>query len=381
MVRVTNILEGIANRFEPRLGQLEHAYRQAHLASDGAQIRLVVSFYMIAMFLFASVDYQLFGFSITFFGLIGLRIIFILASGLLIINLAKLKNESHIDQHIFNWSCATSIFILFINSSRSSAFFYNIPIDSIIILNNYFVIHNKFFKRIIPALILTIGDITLMLFFRAEVLPAGIRSSIISLILANIVGIIISTRLYGYRRNQFKSQEELKQAKLEIERIALIDPLTNLPNRRKLFEAINEEFNRFERKKQPFSLLYLDLDHFKTINDTYGHAGGDQLLIHFANLLKNELRETDTAGRLGGEEFAVLLPETGVTAASRIAERIRDAMHDLTVPTSKGTMQTTLSIGVAEMTESDSSTDAVLRRADEALYKAKNNGRNVVVIA
>jgi diguanylate cyclase (GGDEF)-like protein len=219
------------------------------------------------------------------------------------------------------------------------------------------------------------------LFFRAEVLPAGIRSSIISLILANIVGIIISTRLYGYRRNQFISQEELKQAKLEIERIALIDPLTNLPNRRKLFEAISEEFNRFKRKKQPFSLLYLDLDHFKTINDTYGHAGGDQLLIHFANLLKNELRETDTAGRLGGEEFAVLLPETGVTAASRIAERIRDAMHDLTVPTSKGTMQTTLSIGVAEMTESDSSTDAVLRRADEALYKAKNNGRNVVVIA
>jgi diguanylate cyclase (GGDEF)-like protein len=381
MMPILKISQRVAERFEPQLGSLESAYRQANLPSDKAQIRLVVSFYMLAMFMFASVDYQLFGFSVTFFVLVASRIAYLGASALLIVNLGKVENENHIDQHVFNWSCATSVFILFINFSRSSAFFYNIPIDSIVILNSYFVIYNKFFKRIFPAMILTVGDIALMLFFRSDVLPAGIRSSIISLILANTVGVIISTRLYNYRRNQFESQADLKKAKLEIERIALIDPLTEIPNRRKFFEVMAKELKRFEREKQTFCVLYLDLDHFKTINDTYGHANGDQLLIHFARLIKTEIRETDTAGRLGGEEFAVLLPEASAKIANDIAERIRNATQNLALPTEKGVMRTTLSIGIAEILESDDSIDLLLHRADEALYKAKNNGRNLVVTA
>jgi diguanylate cyclase (GGDEF)-like protein len=381
MMRNLRFFQSVTDRFEPQLGSLEHAYRQANLTSDKAQIRAVVTFYMIAMFMFASVDYQLFDVSVTFFVLTASRVAYLGASTFLIINLGKLKNENHIDQHVFNWSCATSLFIIFINSSRSTTFFYNIPIDSIVILNSYFVIHNNFFKRFFPAMLLTIGDITLMLFFRAGVLPAGIRSSIISLILANIVGIIISTRLYNYRRNQFRSQEDLKQAKLEIERVALTDPLTELPNRRKFFEVTNEELRKFKRSKQAFHVLYIDLDHFKTINDTYGHANGDQLLIGFAQLSKRETRETDTVGRLGGEEFAVLLPETSARTATDIAERIRNAMQSLVLPTEAGPMRTTLSIGVAEILESDDSIDTILHRADEALYKAKNNGRNLVVMA
>ncbi len=364
------------SRAETKLGSLEHAYRQHFLRSDKNQILAMLPFYIVAMFVFATIDFQLFGVSTILFVLYGTRILYVSATILLWYNLNTLENENHIDQHIFNWNIATLCLILFVNFTRSSSFFYNVPIDVLVILCVYIVFPNKLIYRIIPALLMTLGDIALLIFFRGGVNPAGVRSNIITLILCNIIGFTASTRLYAYRRKQFELQEETRQARLEVERLALTDALTGIPNRRRFLEACEQEFQRFQRHKHPFCTLYLDIDHFKKINDTFGHAAGDKMLVEFGALLGSEIRQVDLVGRLGGEEFAVLLVETEHQAALEVAERIRQRFQNLVVATTFGEIQTTVSIGLSEARASDQSYEDALHRSDEALYLAKNAGRN-----
>jgi diguanylate cyclase (GGDEF)-like protein len=135
---------------------------------------------------------------------------------------------------------------------------------------------------------------------------------------------------------------------------------------------------RRQRYGHPFSLLMLDLDHFKRINDQWGHAVGDEALRQFADSVRCCLRAQDVAGRLGGEEFAILLPETGENVAMPVAERIRARMEQTPVPTEPGYCTVTVSIGVTQVEDGDD-LEALLRRADEALYAAKERGRNRVV--
>ncbi len=168
------------------------------------------------------------------------------------------------------------------------------------------------------------------------------------------------------------------------------DPLTNLRNRRYLEIRLQEEIASALRYRQPLSCLFLDVDHFKRINDRYGHATGDMVLREQGGCLVSQLRASDTASRYGGEEFAVLLPHTDIEAASRLAERIRAeiAMLDLT-PQTQDTLKTTISIGVStfsprlEQPELQAAShkelgNYLLNSADQALYRAKANGRNRV---
>ncbi len=165
-----------------------------------------------------------------------------------------------------------------------------------------------------------------------------------------------------------------------LEKLALTDPLTGLSNRRAFSEALDAELSRIERHNQPASLLAFDLDHFKRVNDTHGHAVGDEVLAAFAAVLQRGCRRGDLAARLGGEEFAILLPTTGLVPAALVAERIRRATEwrplGVSVP-----VPVTVSVGVAS-TESLPRPPAaaeLLRRADAALYRAKDEGRNRVV--
>jgi diguanylate cyclase (GGDEF)-like protein len=125
----------------------------------------------------------------------------------------------------------------------------------------------------------------------------------------------------------------------------------------------------------------LDLDHFKQINDTHGHAAGDAVLRHFAALLRGELRKVDTAGRMGGEEFAIILPGADSAAARAFGERLRQRVAETPVMHGGLAIQVTVSIGIAAMTPRDATADAVLVRADRALYRAKEGGRNRSEIA
>ena len=171
-----------------------------------------------------------------------------------------------------------------------------------------------------------------------------------------------------------------KKMEEELRRLATTDSLTGINNRRNFMELVQKEINRSNRYEHPFSLIMLDIDLFKKVNDTYGHSAGDQVLIEFCNTCLKELRESDIMGRLGGEEFAVAVLESEAAGAAILAERIRKAVAAKTVVFGSWDIGFTVSLGVARM-RPGFDLNSLLEHADRALYQAKENGRNQVKIA
>jgi diguanylate cyclase (GGDEF)-like protein len=173
----------------------------------------------------------------------------------------------------------------------------------------------------------------------------------------------------------------------KIEQVSITDELTGLFNRRGFFQFAEREFERSLRFNRPLAALMLDIDHFKRINDTYGHSAGDLVLRALADCFRQSKRGIDIEGRYGGEEFVLLLPETLLPGASQIAERLRQSVADLSIPICRANgkpssvnLSITVSAGVAYMLPEIPNLDALIGRADEALYRAKGSGRNRVVV-
>jgi diguanylate cyclase (GGDEF)-like protein len=165
----------------------------------------------------------------------------------------------------------------------------------------------------------------------------------------------------------------------ELKRASRHDPLTGLLNRRAIDEALAAEVQRARRLGAPFSVLMLDVDHFKPINDTHGHAAGDRALQHLATLLSSQMRDIDRVGRYGGEEFVVLLPGTPQEQAHGLAQRLCEKVAALPPMWRDAPLPVTVSIGVAEWLGDSGGLPALMARADAALYRAKEDGRNRVV--
>lgn len=190
-----------------------------------------------------------------------------------------------------------------------------------------------------------------------------------------------------YITKPFRTQEllartrthvELKKAKEKLMQMAITDELTGLANRRYFMDRLNSEYDRTKRYESKFSLLMIDIDHFKKINDNYGHKAGDLVLIETALKMKKSLRTSDIIGRVGGEEFSVLLPETEIKAALHIAERIRARVSESVVIFDSEELSVTVSIGATQSSPGDLTIDDIFIRADTAMYNAKNEGRNRV---
>ena len=172
---------------------------------------------------------------------------------------------------------------------------------------------------------------------------------------------------------------QAQNAQLKIN--ATIDSLTGLRNRRAYDEIATGEWERSKRMRRPLALMRIDIDHFKVVNDTHGHAVGDRALVGVANALKQHVRQYDLVFRLGGEEFVVLLPECDSKSALTAANRYRDAIEKMEIPIEDGVLKITASFGVAISRPSQSnSLDALLEEADKLLYRAKNEGRNRVCL-
>lgn len=181
---------------------------------------------------------------------------------------------------------------------------------------------------------------------------------------------------------QIQDITERKYLMDRFESQARVDYLTNLNNRRYFMEQAEAELRRALRYKTPLALLMIDIDHFKHINDTYGHKTGDVVLQKLSELLKQSLREVDVLGRIGGEEFAILLPESRMENAVEVAERLRVQVANAQLLEAKGeAIRFTVSVGVALLDNTEKTLDALFAHADEALYKAKNSGRNCVCLA
>ncbi|MBA53412.1 MAG: hypothetical protein CMK89_03065 [Pseudomonadales bacterium] len=182
-----------------------------------------------------------------------------------------------------------------------------------------------------------------------------------------------------------EQQEKLNNILLEANRkldfYASMDSLTSLYNRRFFLKLANSEVERAKRYQHPVTFMMLDLDHFKNINDQYGHLAGDHVLERIALLLEDESREPDIIGRLGGEEFAILSPESTMQQASQMAERIRNRIKQESFEFEGHSIQVTVSIGISEVDVNEEHIESAMNRADKALYKSKGTGRNLVSIA
>ena len=177
-----------------------------------------------------------------------------------------------------------------------------------------------------------------------------------------------------------KMVAELQQSHNQLEEMATTDTLTGLANRKQVMKLLIEHFKHFQRYQTVFSIMMLDVDHFKNVNDTHGHLAGDAALTNTAQTIKNTLREIDCLGRYGGEEFLVILPETDGHQAAKGAERIRKAVKKNMTHYENNTLKVTVSIGVAVIQETDQNENELIKRADDALYSAKGNGRDQVVL-
>jgi diguanylate cyclase (GGDEF)-like protein len=164
----------------------------------------------------------------------------------------------------------------------------------------------------------------------------------------------------------------------DVQRLATTDGLTGIANRRQFTELAQRQLSTAQRNHRPLSALMLDIDHFKQVNDTHGHAVGDEVIKSVAGILAAHLRSHDIVGRLGGEEFAAVMLEMHGDPAEA-AERIRAAVETATSPGIHGPVSVTVSVGLAEL-KPDDTRDTLLNRADEALYRAKRQGRNKVQV-
>jgi diguanylate cyclase (GGDEF)-like protein len=168
---------------------------------------------------------------------------------------------------------------------------------------------------------------------------------------------------------------ELRRSHEHQRELARTDDLTGATNRRSFFEAAQNEINRARRHRHPFSVAYMDVDNFKELNDTLGHAAGDEVLRSVARAIRRDVRGIDLVARLGGDEFVVLLPETGDEAARAVVSRVRVNLDALAA---RENWHVTFSIGVVTWTTPPRTVDTMIRQADDAMYEVKNNGKNRV---
>jgi diguanylate cyclase (GGDEF)-like protein len=173
---------------------------------------------------------------------------------------------------------------------------------------------------------------------------------------------------------------ELYQLKEKFEQLANTDELTGIYNRRYFFENANREFKRARRYQQPLAVISLDVDHFKSVNDHYGHPIGDQVLIKIAQLISPTIRAEDIFARIGGEEFSILLPNISTTDSLHAAERLRELLDNNTIKVNSLELPIKISLGVSVLKATDNDFQALYSRSDIALYKAKSHGRNHVYL-
>jgi diguanylate cyclase (GGDEF)-like protein len=202
--------------------------------------------------------------------------------------------------------------------------------------------------------------------------PLGLLLAAAAQALAFAGGLLMS-------RQAHKQLEEANQKLLEQ---ATTDPLTGLRNRRAIFQILEDELERCRKQRASLAVILSDIDHFKKINDTYGHPVGDAVLAEVARRVAMAVRAVDSPGRYGGEEMMVVLPGSGTTDAFAVAERIRTSVSSQPILTYRGALHVTLSLGVAgtDLVGHDD-LQALVSAADEALYRAKNRGRNRVELA
>jgi diguanylate cyclase (GGDEF)-like protein len=373
--------ERVLDLVERPLGDLEPAYRQHFLQADVEQAILGMSMMAIPMVLFAFCDYLLVGASQMLALLTFVRLLFLALSLGAIWRLRRASTAQEYDRAINIWAVLAIVTAFTLNAIRPPSYTLQLGIQTLALMTIYLVIPSRLSTRLTMAAIVLVMVAAMQLSGRRQVDLATTTLIWSTVSLTILIGLTLSARFQSSRRRQFLDRLEIERTRDELHAIASTDALTGLLSRRRLLELAEQDLGRALRYQRRLSLIAIDLDHFKQVNDRYGHSAGDGVLIAVADVLREQARQHDLVGRMGGEEFAIVLPETGLEAAHALAQRIRERVSELLPVVDGVAIPVTISLGVAEASPGDGTIQEPLKRADRALYRAKDNGRDRVAAA
>jgi len=360
------------------LGELEGDYRVFHLKNDIAQSTLTIGIVAVSVLGALGTDAVLFKDRPDLFMLmICARIIFTLVCIAAIWVIRKTKRVKNFDLLHIGWTLFVIISIILFKLTRPVDYLTS-SFDVIVPLAIYLLSPLKIKNNFMFALGFSITTIYIDFAFGIGLAPMHFNVAIAAQLIVHALGLGSAFQIQTYRRRSFKAYIQEKDAKEVAAYLSNIDPLTHSLTRRHFFNIAGSEFMRYTRYRRPLSVLVIDADHFKNVNDTYGHHAGDVVLKSLSLVAMEKKRAQDTFGRLGGEEFGLLLPETNLEQARIVAERIQKTWEQTPSNMDSEMIYSTISIGVAETIPTDKSFDDLLRRADRMLYKAKERGRNQV---
>lgn len=384
-------LTSFSNEFRDRA--MEYRYRVSSRSETVQQLRVSLLVSAVIFALLIVLDYRLVGMNLNFYALVGLRTIAILACLALIVALSrspKLADRSTLLNIVCFIMVTAMILVIPLRPVTESS-----QLTAAVILS--FAIYLFFPNRIAWVVALNVYlavGFLLALSFWSTVPSSMIFGAAMVLLFQNAVGLVILRRLSALQRRQFAllamerqtnklMQQEIESRKdleAQLRQQAQKDHLTGLNNRRWFLELAEQELRHCRRRQEPLSLCMVDLDHFKTVNDRFGHAVGDRVLVQIAGLCQEVLRDSDIIGRYGGEEFVLALPGTDANAAFEVAERLRLRILHFTFLELPEPLQLSITAGIAEVTAEDEDPGSALERADLALYAGKARGRNTVIL-
>ena len=373
------MLKRILRRFRVDLGEMENDYRAFYLKDDITQSILYIFITIIAVLSMIRLDVLFFKDRTVWFTWIMLyRGGFILISIMVAVILWRTSQVHVYDSLIVGWLVLTVLFLLLFNFTRppnvTTAIF-----NVIVTFAIYIFSPPKLLYSFLLALGFSAGTIYIDYMYRTGIDPLAFNAAIAAQLTAHALGIVAGIKIQSYRRKSFSAYMQERDAKELVAYLANIDQLTKGLTRGHFFRMAETEFLRSRRYHRPLSMLVLDADHFKNINDTYGHYAGDQVLRNLSLVVLEQKRAQDVFARLGGEEFALLLPETNLSQAKIVGERIQKSWEQTPSNVEGNLIHSTVSIGASEVRLADASFEDVLRRADRMMYKAKEAGRNTVV--
>ncbi len=373
------MLKGILRLFLTDLGEMEGDYRVFYLKDDISYSTLYISIAILGVLSMIGMDVLLLKSRPDLFAwLMVYRAGYILVSILTIAMLWRTSKVRVYDRLIFGWLSLTILFFLLYNFTRPTNSLTSI-IDVLIPFAIYIFSPLKIPHNIVLALGFSIGTVYIDHVYKTGIDPFTLNAITAAQFVVQALGIVSDLQIQYYRRKSFKAFVDERDAKEMAAYLADIDPLTKSLTRRHFFNIAESEFLRFLRYRRELSLLVMDADHFKDINDTYGHYAGDLVLRNVSLVTLEQKRAQDTFGRLGGEEFGLLLPETNLEQAKVVAARIQTAWEQTPCIVDGKLIYSTVSIGVAQAGPDDRAFEDILKRADRMMYKAKEAGRNRIM--
>lgn len=361
------------------LRELEGDYRVFNLQIDKAQSVLGMIIAGVGIFSMLWMDRLLFtGSPGLISGMLIARSCYVLITALFIYAVGQTNRVRIFDRLILGWLFLTVLFMLIFNFIRPVSY-QSTAFDAIVIFSIYALSPLQLRQNILLVLGYTTGTLLINYFFKLGVDPLTLNVTVSAQVIVHVLGLGSALQMQSYRRKSFKAYIDERDAKEMVAYLANIDPLTKSLTRRHFFNIAESEFMRFSRYRRPLSVLVIDADSFKEINDAHGHHAGDIVLRSLSLVALEQKRAQDTFGRLGGEEFGLILPETSLAQAKIVADRIQSVWEKTPSNLDGMLIRSTVSIGVAEAQAEDKTFDDVLRRADLRMYKAKEQGRNQVV--